>query len=1057
MIRRLNVRVADVARFAELTAKRRPLGMTSGRSTYHLLRETYFDTADGTLADRGMTLRLRAEARGHASLELAITESVSLQGIVEEEVLETPGVGDGLYDTLAGDSEVASRIRDIVEPDALRPQVAVDIDRESRDLKSGPLGRASHRLLFDDVIAHAPGLALEFQEVTLVELTRGGTTLESLGSRLESEHGITSDGKDTFRRIEQEASGRRGIPLPDPPNDVRVGLMLVRDGSVALVEGAGGLMLPNARGSGEEIAQEFLSEFRGRPAELFEMDLVGFAAARRGGSDLEVWMHELAEDDDLGGVTWIPLVELMQRLGGPRLRDSRLVSTLLLLVRSEAGRRLLRDAPHRRRTPPVVLPLEERRPDEAPGRGEEDFLDLELSILDFNRRVLELAEDPEVPLLERFRFLSIFSSNVDEFFVVRVGRLKEEVASGRTDPEQDFSAEQLLDIVAVRVRSLLARQYACLKGELLPALAETGVRIRTWDELDDTRRTALTDRFASDIFPLLTPQALSPGPGRSFPRLASLGLALVVSLRRGEDGRSERGYVPVPGHLDRFIPVPGSSDLLPVEELIRANCVQLFAGATIEHTHPFRATRLGDVTIDEHGVKSIIREVEDEVEARKYLPVIRLEVQAEMPRKTRASLVKSIRDDQAGASATITRSDVYELPGLVGLKDFVELAALQLPDGSYPELEPEHPLDPGRPVFDLLREGDVVCHHPYHDFRSTVGRFLHEAATDPDVVAIKLTLYRTGRRSPIMDALLAAREAGKDVSVFVEVTARFDEESNIHWTRTLREAGANVVYGVVGYKTHAKTALVIRKEDGGVRRYVHVGTGNYNSTTARFYTDLGLMSADPDLGADLNDFFNELTGGAGPPQKEFRRLMVAPHSLASGVERMIDREIEHARAGRNARIQVKVNGLSDRKVVRRLYEAACSGVVVDLLVRSICTLRAGVPGLSEGVTVRSVLGRFLEHARIYYFENAGQSEYWIGSADWRKRNLRRRVEVVAPVDDPAARRMLRRILDTQLDDRRAWILRPDGAYERLRGDGPDAQHRLMATRGGAVPGGIANA
>ncbi|HSH74330.1 MAG TPA: polyphosphate kinase 1, partial [Longimicrobiales bacterium] len=357
------------------------------------------------------------------------------------------------------------------------------------------------------------------------------------------------------------------------------------------------------------------------------------------------------------------------------------------------------------------------------------------------------------------------------------------------------------------------------------------------------------------------------------------------------------------------------------------------------------------------------------------------------------------------------------------------------------------PLAPEGSIFDTLSHRDVLVHHPFHDFDATVGRFLTEAANDPDVVSIKLTLYRTGRRSPVMEALLAALRSGKDVSVFVELKARFDEESNIEWTRRLEQAGAHVITGVPGYKTHAKTALVVRRERDGVRRYVHVGTGNYNAQTARFYTDVGLMSADPDLGADLNDFFNELTGSETPPAKRFRRLLVSPNSLAQETERMIEREIEHAEAGRAARIQAKMNGLADRKIVKALYRAAQAGVRIDLIVRSICTLRPGVPGLSETIGVRSILGRFLEHARIYYFENAGQSEYYIGSADWRARNLRKRVEVVTPVDEPNARSLLRSILDTQLADPRAWILRADGVFERLEEEGPSSQDRFMATAG----------
>ena len=1049
MIRRLNAPFGDPVGFADLVDRRRPLGMHSGKPAYHLIREMYFDTGDGALAERSIRLRLRSEARGHQVVELLIGQGINLQGIAEVQFFETPVVGGGLYGTLRGDSEVATRIRDVVEVDALRPRAAVDIDRETRDLRLGRFGKPTHRIVFDDVIAHAPGAAREFQEVTVVELGAGKINLEELARRLESDHGVSGDGLDTYRRIQAALGAQKGAQRPETPNDVRVGLMLVQDWEVGLVEGDLGLQFPSARGSGEDLAREYLGEVGGGDGSgSAELDLVGFATARRGGADVEVWLHELVSEERPDGLIWIPLVELMQRMGAPRLRDPGLISAMLLLVRSETGQRILREAPHRT-APPRILPTQERDPQLKAGKATDDFLDLELSILDFNQRVLELAEDPDIPLLERFRFLSIFSSNLDEFFVVRVGRMKDEVAGVRDAEYEDLSPEQLLDLIAVRVRAQLSRQYYCLNHVLLPALAEKGVRILEWDDLKEGQRAALSARFQSEIFPLLTPLSLQTGPGRSFPRLVSLGLSIAVSLRRSDAERSDLGFVPIPSDVDRFLPVPESDDLILLEGVVGANVSGLFAGAEIEAVHPFRATRIGDVALDEDNRGSLLARVADGVESRPFMPVIRLEVAASMPREVRAYLLKAIRDDQPVDAATLTRSDIYEATGPVDLTTISEVADVDIPDAVFPRYEAIDPLDPDRSIFEILSEGDVLIHHPFQAFDGTVGRFLREAAGDPDVVAVKLTLYRTGRRSPVMDALMAALEAGKDVSVFVELTARFDEESNIHWTKRLEEAGAHVVYGVWGYKTHAKTALVVRKEDGGVARYVHIGTGNYNATTSRFYTDLGLMSADPDLGADLNDFFNELTGGAGPPQQKFRRLLVAPNSLVQGIDRMIDREIEHAKAGRPARIQAKINGLADGKVVKRLYKAARRGVQVDLIVRSICTLRPGVTGLSEGIRVRSILGRFLEHSRIYYFENAGQSEYYIGSADWRARNLRRRVEVVTPVDDTGARAVLRTLLEAQFEDPRAWVLRPDGAFERLRGKGLDSQHRFMASGGGA--------
>jgi polyphosphate kinase len=484
-----------------------------------------------------------------------------------------------------------------------------------------------------------------------------------------------------------------------------------------------------------------------------------------------------------------------------------------------------------------------------------------------------------------------------------------------------------------------------------------------------------------------------------------------------------------------------------VEDVVVANAQALFPAFALQEAHVFRVSRIGDVTMDEYGAGSFLATMADEVESRPYKPVVRLEVQGTMPREVRAHLLRELRAERGTESSVLSRADVFEVDGAIDLRGFSELADLDVEGCHWPPAEARQPVAADASMFDVLDAGDLLVFHPYDDFQNTVGRLLLQAARDPDVVSIRLTLYRTGKNSPVMDALLEALAAGKDVSVFVELKARFDEESNIDWTHRLSEAGAHVVYGIVGFKTHAKTALIVRKDRDGIRRYVHIGTGNYNAATARFYTDLGLMSSDPDLGADLNDFFNELTGSSGPPVKNFRRLLVAPNSLRQELKRLIDREIEHAEAGRPARIRAKMNGLSDKKIVRRLYRAAQAGVDIDLTVRAICTLVPGVPGLSEGIRVQSLLGRFLEHPRIYYFENAGQSEYYIGSADWRARNLRRRVEVVTPVDDPAARRSLQHILDVEAEDPRAWVLRPDGAYERKSGQGPTSQERFLAEWG----------
>jgi polyphosphate kinase len=1041
--RRLNLQVATEEILDRIAGQTRVMGLPTGRTTHRVLRETYFDTTDGALRDRRMTLRLSMDTSGHQTLELLVTRDVNLQGVVDEELITAPLPDEeGLYAVLRGPSELATRVREAVDPVGLRPVLALDIDRETTDLKSGWLGRVVRRATFDRILAHRHGDTRALNEITLTEVWTGGIPLEVLGNRLLRRFGIVVDGLDTPERAHRALRGENGAPDEEAAGEARVALVLLREGSVGLVPGGAELTLPTAPGTGEDVAARAALEALGVAPKHAEMELVGFATSPGGGPDVEVWLCQGPPGAGDGrGLTWIPLVEVLGRVGAPGLRDARLRSALLLLVRAEIGTRLLREAPAVRSTPVEVLAP--RPSGHAPGEHPGDFLDTELSILDFNLRVLELAEDPGVPLLERFRFLAIFAGNMDEFFVVRVGRLKTRAEEPvRERASMDLPQGELLDFIHIRVRALMARQYACLRQLLLPALAGRGVRIRRWADLGEEASRDLSARFHAEIFPLLTPRALSTSPGHPFPRLESLGLSLAALLRDGEGNRVHLAHVPIPDALPRLMAVAGSADLVPVEDVIEAHATALFPAFDLAEVHAFRVSRLGDVDIDEDLADSLLASMEDEVEARPYKPVVRLEVQSTMPREVRAHLLRELRSEAAGESGVLNRGDVFEVDGPLDLRRMVEVADLDLAGERFGSFEPRRPLAADQPVFDIIDGGDVLLHHPYDSFSDTVGRLIQEAADDPGVVSIKLTLYRTGRDSPLADALLRALKNGKDVFAFVELKARFDEESNIHWTRRLTEAGGHVVYGLVGFKIHAKTLLIVRRHEGGLKRYVHIGTGNYNATTARFYTDLGILSANPDLGAELNDFFNELMGSSGPPGKEYRHLWVAPYSMASELTRRIDREVANARQGRPARIEAKLNGITDRKVVRALYAAAAEGVEVDLVVRSICTLRPGVVGLSEKIRVRSILGRFLEHARVYYFLNGGEEEYIIGSADWRKRNLRKRVEVATPVRSEADRARLRELLDRELNDPRAWVLRPDGSYLRLEGEGPTAQEHF---------------
>ncbi len=1050
MIRRATFTAPDPRTLERLAVASRVLGLPAGKPTHALLRDTFFDTTDGVLRDRRVTLRVRVQADGSQSLVFTETSAVSLSGIWEEVRISTPVVGEGLYSTLAADSEVARRVCALTDPVALRPQAAVDVDREVRDLRSGILGGPVHQIYLDRMLAHVQGITRPQQELTLLELTPGEPTLEALARRLTEEEELINDGLDVVERLRQEAVGaREWSTSADPDATLGLALLLVReDGRVALTRAGNELVFPATLASGDGAAADYAERvLPGAPRD--DPERLGFAPVAGPGPDLELWYQPVdpPAPDAVSDLLWIPLDQLLERVGVPRLRSPALIACLTLLVRSGTAERILPSC-RRGPEPPTPLPVLPRSAGHAPGDDPGDWLEQKLSIMDFNARVLELAEDPGVPLLERFRFLSIFSANMDEFFVVRVGRIKVRVEHTRLGSRVRHESELILDAMAVRSWALFARQYRCLRDDLLPALAERGRGFRRWAELDEEQQAVLGRHYRTEIFPLLTPRSMTPSPGQPFPRLENLELSLAVVLRDEERDRTALAHVGIPGEIPRLLLVPGTRDLILMEEVVRAHLPDLFPAVEVVSSHAFRISRYQDVEIDEGVEGSLLDAIADEVEARPFKPVIRIEVDDDMPQDVRAFLLRELRTERGTGQSVLNRSDVYEAPGPLDLGAFSELVQVE------PEGEVWKPFPPARPVgdessiFDRLDRGDLLVHHPYDAFDDTVGRLLREAARDPAVVAIKLTLYRTGRDSPVMEALLEALERGKEVTVFVELKARFDEESNITWTHRLTEAGGHVVYGLVGFKTHAKTALVVRRGEGGeLHRYVHVGTGNYNAATARLYTDLGLLSADPELGGDLNDFFNELTGSAGPPLKDYHRLWVAPNSLARELLAAIEDEIRHARAGRPARVRAKMNGLSDRKVAKALCRASQAGVEVELVVRAMCTLRPGVPGLSERIHVRSLLGRFLEHARIYHFENGGRARWFIGSADWRKRNLRRRVEVVTSVTDPDAQQRLSWILDTELADPRAWVLRGDGAWERLAGEGPTAQERFMEEAG----------
>jgi polyphosphate kinase len=666
---------------------------------------------------------------------------------------------------------------------------------------------------------------------------------------------------------------------------------------------------------------------------------------------------------------------------------------------------------------------------ELPELPENRFSNREMSWLNFNARVLALAEDRRQPLLERMKFLSIFASNLDEFYMVRVAGLKRRLEMGLAVRSPDgLSPRETLTLVAERSYELSVRHARCFLSDIEPALAAEGIRILRWENLENSQQAALSEYFHSKIFPVLTPLAVDPA--HPFPYISGLSLNLAVLVRDPESDIDRFARVKVPNNVRRFVVVnqtPETAEFLPLEDLIAAHLSALFPGMEVVEHHLFRVTRNTDFEVDEDRDEDLLQALERELVRRRFGPPVRLEVAENIDDGLLSLLISEI-DVQA--------DEVLQLPGLLDLTALWQIYDLDRPSlKERPFVPATHPRfvegETPKSVFATLREGDVLVHHPYESFATSVQRFIEQAAADPNVLAIKQTLYRTSGDSPIVDALIDAAEAGKQVVVLVEIKARFDEQANIKWARALERAGCHVVYGLVGLKTHCKTSLVVRQEGGSLRRYAHIGTGNYHPKTARLYEDFGLFTADERICSDLTDLFNVLTGYSR--QTEYRTLLVAPHSLRAGLLERIEREIAHATTGRPAHIQIKTNHLVDEILIDALYRASMAGVKVELMVRTFCTIKAGVPGLSENITVRSILGRFLEHSRIFYISNDGSPEYWIGSADLMHRNLDRRVEVLAQVTGPNTEQ-LRETLDLGFSpDTAAWELQADGRW--IRGGG----------------------
>lgn len=661
-----------------------------------------------------------------------------------------------------------------------------------------------------------------------------------------------------------------------------------------------------------------------------------------------------------------------------------------------------------------------------PELPEDRFLERELSWLDFNQRVLELAEDKTTPLLERVNYLSIFASNLDEFFMVRVASLKRRIATGIAVPSPSgLSPQQVLQEISDRTRILQQRHAKLFRDDLAPQLAQAKIKVVHFADLSPEEKQQLHDYFSLQVFPVLTPLAVDPA--HPFPYISGLSLNLAVVLKNPKTKGEHFARVKVPPLLPRFVPVPGStSRFVPLEDVIGEFMGELFPGMEVIQHHTFRVTRNEDLEVDEEEGENLLIQLEKELLRRRFGPPVRLEVAEDIDKKVLSLLQREL---------DIDTHDVYELPEPLDLRSLNAFYRLRRPELKFephqittsPYLQADE--DEAADIFAALREREVLVHHPYESFATSVQAFLEQAAQDPQVLAIKQTLYRTSGDSPIMDALIEAAEAGKQVLALVEIKARFDEQNNIGWARKLESAGVHVVYGLVGLKTHCKLSLVIRQEGDQLRRYCHVGTGNYNPKTARYYEDLGLLTSRSEVGEDLTKLFNLLSGYASEPQ--YKSMLTSPGGVREGLTERIQREIANHRAGKPARIALKLNSLVDERVIDQLYLASQAGVPIDVLVRGMCALKPGIKGLSETIRVRSVLGRYLEHSRIFYFENAGNPDVFIGSADMMHRNLDRRVETLVKIIQEDQIEQLKYILNLGMSDEVAsWHLGADGVWQR---------------------------
>lgn len=1004
-------------------------------------RDVYFDTVARDLERRGVTVRLRFLSTGTCSLAVDVREREIEGGQIARNRAEAEVPQATPAAVLAGDSEPARLLRSMIDPERLPVSLEVETMRRVRTARMIDDPNVDVEFLVDAVTVRHEELAAEFQLLELRLPADEAVELEGPLGMLEREMGLRVTLATKLGRAHELLENMQMEALEGQIRSAReVAVLALQDGQIALLQRAESLRIPMGQGAGEDACRQVLrSTFGNSEAQVRRL---GTSAGLGTRPAVEVWLAERVRvDEERGdGLVWLPLDHALALVGSPTVREPGTLTALHMAARVNvsSGAVLWSAETRPKGVDPfhlvpgleteerggfsVPLPSPERGSDRPPP---ETLLNMELSELAFNERVLALAEDSRTPLLDRVRFLSILGSNLDQFFATRVAGFHQQLASGSEKLTLDgLTAAQQLDVISVRVRGIFARAYHYFWECLLPELDEHGVGLSLWKDLEDGDRAYIRDNYALQLGAVLTP--LAADPSHPFPHIRNLRPALAVVVRVPETEAEQFAAIELPGDLPRFVPLPGGRRFVPMEEVIRALLPTLYRGLEVVDAHVFRVTRSANFSIDEEDVSDLLQAVQEKVFRRPLGPVVRLEVQDSMPESMRQLLLRELQFESSERVATLREEDVYSVDGLVDLYGLREIGELPLDELHYPPLHPLSPLDRGHSAWEILRERSVLVRFPYDSFENTVERVLEEAAHDEDVVSIKITLYRTSRTSNVVQHLRHARRLGKDVLAVVELKASFDEQRNIEWARALESAGIHVVYGPAHLKVHAKVMLIVRREEGELRRYLYIGTGNLNSATAAGYTDLGLFTTDERLGEELHDVFNALAGYS--VRSEYDHLLVAPFNMRERFVGLIHREVEHAKAGREGHIRVKINGLTDPEIIANLYRASQAGVKVEMVVRGLCCLRPHVAGLSENIGVLSILGQFLEHSRIFRFGNAGEPEYFIGSADWRPRNLSRRVEVVTPVYEADHRVELDRILDEALANPDAWELQPDGRY-----------------------------